>query len=120
MCYPVVVATQQMDEQTYRAQMDTTLARIEKAFADVDPDLLECTVAHGAMTLELSGGARCILSGQPSVRQLWLAVAAKGVAYHFNWDTEKKAWLDDKTQKIELLSYLEKLMAELAKLSIRI
>lgn len=107
------------DESHYRSVMKETLDRIEKAFDTVDPDVAECTVQFGALTIQLPTGARCILSSQPSVAQLWMAVAAKGVAYHFDYDLGKKAWWDDKGEGIEVLTYLQAFLLESAKLEIR-
>lgn len=101
-----------MDESHYRKQVQATLDRVEKAFDDVDPDLAECSQSLGALTIQFPKGARCILSVQPSVRQLWLAVAARGTAFHFNWDASANAWKDDKGKGIELLSYLSTYLKE--------
>lgn len=96
-----------LDEKVYRHIVSQTFEQVERLFAEVDPDLVECTVSQGALTLLLASGARCILSAQPSVRQLWMAVAAKGVAYHFNWDEARAQWWDDKGQGIEFWAYLK-------------
>jgi len=107
------------DEAHYRSVMKETLDRVEKAFDQVDPDVAECTVQFGALTIQFPNGARCILSSQPSVAQLWMAIAARGVAYHFNYDHDKKAWMDDKGEGIEAISFLEKFLLEAVKLTIR-
>jgi CyaY protein len=94
-----------MTEADFRKTMQVTLDRIEKAFSEVDPDIAECEQALGSMTITFADRSRCIVSAQPSVRQLWLALAARGTAYHFNWDGTR--WLDDKGKGIELMSFLE-------------
>src|SRR5437870_3516955 len=94
-------------EIDYRKQVQATLDHIQQAFSDVDPDTAECDIQHGALTIQLSDGSRCILSAQPSVRQLWMAVASRGVAFHFNFDHPGKRWIDDKGKGIELLAYLK-------------
>ena len=103
--------TSSLSETEFRKVMQTTLDRVEKAFADVDPDVAECEQALGSMTITFADRSRCILSAQPSVRQLWLALAAKGTAHHFNWDGAR--WQDDKGKGIELLSFLEGYYREL-------
>ena len=65
----------------------------------------------GALTIVLSDGSRLILSMQPSVRQIWLALAAKGTAYHFSLNSNGK-WLDDKGREIELLNFLKNYFRE--------
>lgn len=100
-----------MTEAEFRRIMQTTLDGIEKAFESIDPDVAECEQALGSMTITFADRSRCILSAQPSVRQLWLALAAKGTAHHFIWDGAR--WLDDKGKGIELLSFLESYFKEL-------
>lgn len=108
-----------MEESEFRRVLQSTLECVEKAFEDVDPDRAECEQSHGALTIQLSDGSRCILSAQPSVRQLWLALAAKGVAFHFNWDAAADQWVDDKGKGIELLSYLREYLREATGVELR-
>ncbi len=96
-----------MDETQYRQKIQETFDRIDRALENEDPDLLECDQQFGALTIQFGNGARTILSAQPSVRQLWLALASQGRALHFNWDAEKSVWMDDKGQGIELYAFLE-------------
>lgn len=107
------------NEAQYRAMMKETLDRVEDAFEDVDPDLVECSVQFGALTLVFAKGQKCILSSQPSVRQLWMAVASRGIAFHFDYDPATKSWKDDKGGKIELLAYLSQFLKEMTGLEIR-
>jgi CyaY protein len=106
------------DEAHYRSVMKATLDRVERAFDDVDPDVAECTVQFGALTIAFPGGQRLILSSQPSVSQLWMAIAAKGVAYHFDYDHAKGEWRDDRGEGIEALSFLSKTLADVAGLRV--
>ncbi|MEO5971415.1 MAG: iron donor protein CyaY [Bdellovibrionia bacterium] len=99
-------------EGDFRKKIDDTFKRIELPFDAVDPDIAECEMSMGSMTITLSDGSRCILSTQPSVNQLWLALAAKGTAYHFNYDSVQKAWMDDKGRGVELVSFLETYLKE--------
>lgn len=107
------------DEAHYRETMAVTLGRIEKAFYDVDPDIAECNVQFGALTILFPDGSRCILSSQPSVGQLWMAIASKGIAYHFDYDPALAEWRDDKGDGVEPLAFLKKFMAESAGLKIQ-
>ncbi len=99
-------------EAEYREQVRKTLSLVEDAFEGVDPDLAECDQALGALTITLSDQSRCILSSQPSVQQVWLALASKGTAYHFNFDPSSGLWKDDKNRGIELLAFLENYLKE--------
>lgn len=101
-----------LQENEYRQRIQEVFDRIQRAFADVDPDVAECEESFGSLTIRLSDGSRCILSAQPSVRQLWLAVASKGVAFHFNYMPESASWVDDKGRDIELLSYLQEYLKD--------
>jgi iron donor protein CyaY len=100
------------DEAHFRDVMKRTLDRVEKSFDNVDPDLVECSLQFGALTLQFSDGQKCILSAQPSVSQLWMAVASRGIALHFNYDHTQGVWMDDKGHSIELFQYLEKFLTE--------
>ena len=94
-------------EANFRKELQATFDQVEAAFEQVDPDLVECDQAFGSLTLRTADGARVILSAQPSVRQLWLALAAKGTAHHFDYDHAGKRWMDDKGKGIELLTFLK-------------
>ena len=107
-----------MPEAEFRRLAKAAYDRIEAQFDAVDPDEVECEVAQGSLTLILSDGARWVLSQQPPVRQLWLAVASKGRAFHFNYDPASASWQDDKGEQVELLSYLEGLLQEVAGLTV--
>lgn len=102
----------EFSEAEYRRIIQETLSRVERAFEEVDPDLAECDQTQGAMTIQLADGSRCIISAQPSVRQLWLALASKGMAYHFNYDPLRKEWRDDKGRDIEFRTFLKAYLRE--------
>ncbi|MFH1263673.1 MAG: iron donor protein CyaY [Pseudomonadota bacterium] len=95
-----------MDEKTYRARILEAFGRIEKGFEKIDPDLAECENAQGALTITLRNRSKVIVSPQPSVRQIWLAVAAEGKAYHFNFDGGSGRWLDDRGTGHELFAQI--------------
>jgi len=109
-----------MTEVEFRELARAAYNRIEAQFEDVDPDLVECTVAQGALTFTLSTGARWVLSQQPPVRQLWLAVASLGKAYHFNYDMQRRVWLDDKGEGLELMALLTRLLKDHGGISVRL
>ncbi len=101
-----------MEEKEYRAFVDKTFKTIELAFDGVDPDIAEFEFSQGAVTILFKDKSRCILSTQPSVRQIWLAAASRGVAHHFNYDPQSGAWLDDKGKGVVLTEYLKILVRE--------
>jgi iron donor protein CyaY len=102
-----------LNEADFRKIVQHTLDGIEKAFENVDPDLAECEQSLGSMTISFSDKSRCIISTQPSVRQLWLALAARGTAYHFNWDQVTHQWIDDKGMGIEFIRFLTQFLKEM-------
>jgi iron donor protein CyaY len=74
----------------------------------------------GSLTITFSDRSRCILSTQPSVQQLWLALASRGTAYHFNYDQVSGKWFDDKGKNVELMSFLEKFFQEVTGIGIKL
>lgn len=107
-----------MSETDFRALARAIYDRIEKQFDNIDPDKVECDISQGALTLTLANGARWVLSQQPPVRQLWLAVASLGKAYHFDYKPDQKSWLDNKGEGLELLSHLSSLLNQEAGVSV--
>jgi len=108
-----------MSESEFRKLALAVYDRIEAKFDDVDPDEVECEVSQGSLTLTLASGHRWVLSQQPPVRQMWLAVASRGRAYHFDYEPATGLWRDDKGEGIELLGHLETLLAEEANLTVK-
>ena len=99
---------QEWGEADYRKTIQQSFDRIQDAFDGVDPDVAECEQQLGALSILFADGTKCILSAQPSVRQLWLAIASKGTAFHFNYDAPSNRWIDDKGRGVELHTCLKK------------
>jgi iron donor protein CyaY len=109
-----------MNEPEYRSRVQEVYDRIQRAFENVDPDIAECEQAMGVLTITLADRSRCILSTQPSVRQVWFAFAAKGTAAHFNFDPASGVWIDDKSKGLELVSHFKALMKDATGLELAI
>ena len=105
-------------EAQYRKRVEQVFSRVEKALRDVDPDLVECELAQGTLTLTFANGSRCILSTQPSVEQIWLALASRGMAYHFSYVPDSDQWWDDKGKGVEVMSFLQQYLKEMTGLSV--
>jgi CyaY protein len=101
-----------LSEPEYRAKLQAVYNRVLAALDGIDPDVCEADLAQGALTIKLANGTRWVLSGQPPVRQLWLAVASRGQAFHFDYDAKSDSWRDDKGKGLEVVSFLEKLLRE--------
>jgi iron donor protein CyaY len=99
-----------MDERTYRHRADELLARLDAAFAEVDPDLAESDYAQGTLVVTFRQAHKLILSPQAPVRQLWAAFRDR--AWHFGFDDARSAWLDDKGQGEELVALVVRLTRE--------
>lgn len=109
-----------MDEKEYRKQVEKVYRKLEDAFDTVDPDLVELENSQGALTLLFADKTKCILSTQPAVRQLWVALASKGVALHFNYDPQKDSWFDDKGKNVELFAFVKQAVKDSAGVQLQI
>src|SRR5271154_4697349 len=106
-----------MDETTYEALAEKALRKIGDAFADVDPDLVDCESAGDVITLTLAGARKCVVNTQRPTRQIWLAANAR--AWHFSWDGASEKWLDDKGRG-ELFATLSMLVKDAAGIEVPI
>lgn len=97
---------QALSESAFHAQVDATMAALERAIdasgADIDGDCV-----GGVLTLALANGSKLILSRQAPVRQLWLAARSGG--FHFDWDGEQ--WRHDGSGE-PLAAMLQRLVFE--------
>jgi iron donor protein CyaY len=96
-----------MSEIEFRKKNKELFQKIEIAFDKIDPDWVEVNVSQGSMVLVLEKKVKIIVSLQVPVRQIWLALAHRGEAHHFDWDPSTKTWVDDKTGKLKFPDYLE-------------
>ena len=96
-----------MDEREYRLAVDALLARLDAAFADVDPDLAESEYAQGTLVITFRQAQKLIISPQSPVRQIWAAFRDR--AWHFGFDAAGERWLDDRGQGIEFVSLVASL-----------
>lgn len=101
------------NEAEFRDKTRRLFERIDRAFSDIDPDLAECEWSHGALVVQFAKGSRAVLSTQIAVRQVWLALSAKGSAFHFQWDPRRELWVDQAHGGVELIQVLEDHVREL-------
>ncbi len=99
----------------YRKKAKELFEKWENKFLNHDPDEIEANLTQGSLVFVLKQKNKVILSMQPPLKQIWLAVAHKGIALHFDWDAGSQAWIDDKTKSIELENYLSNLFSLVAK-----
>lgn len=109
-----------LDEKRYDQLAARTLARIDRAFADVDPDQIESVVSDGVVKLDFQGQRRpWVVSTQRAARQIWLAAEQR--AWHFAHegdDPDAERWVAPKTGE-ELFETLERLLVEHAGVEVR-
>ncbi len=107
-----------MDETRFQHMADEVFRAVERAFEDVDADLVDCETAGDVLTLGFKGGKRCVLNTQRPTRQLWLAANAR--AWHFSYDDATKTWMDDKGKGSELFATIASIVKEQAGIDIRV
>lgn len=107
-----------LDEKRYRQLLDDTFARVDRAFEAVDPDVAEVSLSQGTLTITFFEKQRLMLTPQPSPRQLWAAFRDR--AWHFDWNEERRGWLDDRGQGIELLDLIERTTRDVGSVEVRI
>jgi iron donor protein CyaY len=98
-----------MDDNEFRERSDACLNKVAKWLEDFDPDEVDFTTADGVVTIEFASGAKFILSRQSQMKQMWLAAGAH--AFHYNWDSTRSTWLDDKDSH-ELFARLAESISE--------
>jgi iron donor protein CyaY len=107
-----------MDEKQYRHLLDDTYARVDRAFEDIDPDIAEVSISQGTLTVTFLEKQRLMLTPQPSPRQLW--VAYRDRAWHFDWSEERRTWLDDRGQGVDLFALIEETTRTAGDVQVRI
>ena len=101
-----------MDESTYLQLVDDAFRRLLDAFDDVDVDLVDAESSGDVITLTYRDGSRVVINTQRPARQIWMAGGDK--AWHFSWDRERTAWLDDRDGSEELFATLRELTKQRA------
>ncbi len=103
-----------MTESRYHQLVAEAFRKIEDGIAECDPQDVDLDSAGDVLTITLKESLRCIVNTQRPTRQIWLAWAAKGRAWHFAWDDAKSQWLDDKGHGDELFATLKMIVKESA------
>jgi iron donor protein CyaY len=106
-----------MNESEYRQRVDELLARLDAAFADIDPDLAESEYAQGTLVVTFCQKQKLIVSPQAPLRQIWAAFRDR--AWHFGLDRGTGRWLDDKGQGEELGALVARLAREAAGVEVK-
>ncbi len=83
-----------MDSNEYQKRAKECLHHVETWLEDFDPDELDFTPSDGVVTMEFADGARYVLNRQSAANQVWFAAVDR--AWHFEYDEDRGAWVDDK------------------------
>jgi CyaY protein len=84
-----------LDEAEYEARALPELRALVDALDALDSDALEAELANDILTLEFADGARYVVNSHRAARQIWMA--ADRTAWHFDWSSDKSAWIAHKT-----------------------
>ena len=83
-----------MERETFLRLSDECLEQVTQWCDRFDPDELEVSPADGVLTIEFADKARFVLNRQTAADQMWFAAGAR--AWHYDWDAQKKRWVDDR------------------------
>ena len=97
------------EEGAYRQRVDEALAKLDKGFENVDPDLAESDFSQGTLVITFKQAHKLILSPQAPMRQIWAAFRDR--AWHFALDGAGH-WMDDRGQGVELFALVTSLAHE--------
>jgi CyaY protein len=98
------------EEGAYRQLVDAALAKLDKGFENVDPDLAESDFSQGTLVIVFKQAHKLILSPQTPLRQIWAAFRDR--AWHFALDSASGRWMDDRGQGVELFALVASLARE--------
>ena len=97
-----------MDEASFDQAARDELRRIEDAFAEIDPDLVEVSSSEGVLRLDLRDGTKIVINSHRAAGQIWMAAVAS--AWHFDPRTDG-SWYAAKSGE-ELRATVTKLVRE--------
>ncbi len=101
-----------LEESLYDGLVAQAFRSILTAVDGADPDRLEADATADMVTLTSHTGEKCIINTQRAVRQIWVAGGGEGI--HFSWDDAAQTWRDDKGRGLELLSFVDGVVAQMS------
>ena len=105
-----------LEESQYLRLAEEAFKKIEDAFEDVDPDVVEAYTAGDVLSLTFADRSKCVINTQRPTRQIWLA--ARSRAWHFGYDAATARWVDDKGRGDELNATIKAIVGEVTGLDI--
>jgi len=97
-----------MDRTEFIPLADECMTRVADWLEEFDPDEVDFSTTDGVVAIEFPDGKRYILNRQTAASQMWLAAGAS--AWHFNWHSDTRTWLDDK-QGQELMTRIAEVVS---------
>lgn len=83
-----------MTVQEYMHRADDCLSRVTRWLEGFDPDEVDYSTVDGMVSIEFPDALRYVLNRQSGNHQMWFAAGVS--AWHYSWDPERQAWLDDR------------------------
>lgn len=97
------------DENLYVTRAKAAFSRIEAAFDDIDPEIVDCERSSSdVVALLFPNGVKCVINTQRPTQQIWVAAGAE--AWHFGYDPASERWIDSKRPELELFSTLSQII----------
>lgn len=97
-----------LSEQDYETRALPELRALVAALDELELPQVECELSSDILTVELDGESRYVINSHRAARQIWMA--AERSAWHFDWDSERSAWIAKKTGD-ELWSTLARVLS---------
>lgn len=83
-----------METADYALLADQCLDRVADWLEGFDPDEVDFSSSDGVVLMEFADGVRFVLNRQAGAHQMWFAAVDR--AWHYDWDAEQGAWVDDR------------------------
>lgn len=97
------------NESQYFERTKQAFSRIEKAFDEIDVDVVDCErTTSDVITMLFLNGVKCVVNTQRPTQQIW--VAANAQAWHFGWDESAASWVDPRRDGAELFDTLKRIV----------
>ena len=84
-----------ISEEDYEARALPELRALVDALDQLELSGVDCELSSDILTIELNAGGRYVVNSHRAARQIWMA--AERNAWHFDWDSERAAWVAKKT-----------------------
>lgn len=84
-----------LSESEYEERAFPELSALVRALDALDDDGFEAELASDILTIEFSDGTRYVVNSHRAARQIWMA--AERSAWHFDWQSDRNAWIAQKS-----------------------